>query len=161
MPTGIFTLNGKPYIEKFQVFPYIQSSVASGVLYPSQRVALPGTYIFRLKALARDVLTAGGGPRLSRPFLFRLGGSNDSTWYTGGAVPLNSTGTTQDRVLDTNIFGSGAFPNPIVPDILYQPNSQITFDIQDVSQQGPYDIHIAFIGAYLVPVADNSVVGST
>lgn len=157
MNTGIVTVGGTQYYERPQNFPLWLSGVTSLQILTSQRVALPSTYMFRLKALARDVLvaTAGVYARASRPFLFRLGGASDSTWYTGGAVNTNTTGVTTDRVLDTNMFGTGQFPYPVVPDILYPGGSQISFEVQDVSNNGPYDIHFAFIGAYLIPINSN------
>ena len=169
MNTGIFTFNGQQYVEKPQIFPIWLQNVANNQVLLNQQVATPGTYMFRLKSLARDVIVyAGGsslngvGSRASRPFLFRLGGTSDTSWYYGGAVPLNTSGVQTDRVLDTNCFGSGQFPFPLIPDILYPAGSNITFEVQDVANNGNYDIHFAFSGAYLVPLdtATNSLIGS-
>lgn len=162
MNAGIVTVAGQSYIERFQVFPIWLQGVASNALLQNQRVALPGQYMFRLKTLARDVLVLTNGVyvRASRPFLFRLGSASDASWYTGGAVSLNTSGNATDRVLDTNMFGTGQFPKAVVPDILYPAGGQITFEVQDVSQNGPYDIHFAFEGSYLVPVSNGSVVGA-
>lgn len=159
MNTGIQTINGNEYIEKVQIFPIWLQNVASNALLLNQQVATPGNYMFRLKALTR--LTIVAGVPTVRPFLFRLGGTSDTSWFTGGAVPLNTSGVQTDRVLDSNIFGTGQFPFPLIPDILFPAGSNITFEIQDVSNNGPYDIHLAFHGTYLVPInsSTNSFVG--
>ena len=165
---GIIQIGGTNYVERVQVFPVWLQNVASNALLTGQRIAIPGQYMFRLKALSRDVITyAGGtsgngiGSRASRPFMFRLGGSNDSSWFYGGAVPINTSGTMTDRVLDTNVFGNGQFPFPLAPSIVYPAGSQISFEVQDVSGNGNYDIHFGFIGAYLLPVdSTGNVLGS-
>lgn len=164
MNTGIFTINGTQYIEKVQIFPIWLQGITSNQLLLNQQVATPGNYMFRLKALTRLTLVATSGifaPTV-RPFLFRLGGTSDTSWYTGGAVPLNTSGVQTDRVLDTNMFGTGQFPFPLIPDILFPAGSNITFEVQDVSNNGPYDLHLAFHGTYLIPINSNtnSYVGS-
>lgn len=150
MNSGIISVNGQQYVERFQVFPSIVTVATNGQLQPNLIVALPGSWPFRLKMLTRDVIV--NGARASRPFLFRLGSSDGTSWYMGGQNPGASSGTFNNRVLDTNVFGTGQFPYPIVPDILYPTSSQITFDVEDVSQQAPYTIYFAFHGTYLVPV---------
>ena len=163
MNTGVFTINGTQYIEKVQIFPIWQKDITSNQLLLNQQVATPGNYMFRLKALTRlTVVYAGGssgngvGTPTVRPFLFRLGGTSDTSWYTGGAVPLNTSGVQTDRVLDSNMFGTGQFPFPIIPDILFPAGSNITYEVQDVSNNGNYDLHLAFHGTYLVPVNANA-----
>lgn len=155
---GIISIGTTNYVERVQVFPCWLQNVATAALLVNQRVAIPGQYMFRLKALVRDTIVyAGGtsgngiGTRTARPFLFRLGGSNDSSWFYGGSVPINTSGVMTDRVLDTNCFGNGQFAFPLAPTIIYPAGSQISFEVQDVSNNGNYDIHFGFIGAYLVP----------
>lgn len=159
MTTGVFQIAGNNYIEKVQIFPIWLQNIASNALLLNQQVATPGNYMFRLKALTR--LTVVGGVPTVRPFLFRLGGTSDTSWFTGGAVPLNTSGVQTDRILDSNMFGTGQFPFPLIPDILFPAGSNITFEVQDISNNGPYDLHLAFHGTYLVPLdsSTNTLLG--
>lgn len=152
--TGITTVNGTSYIPRPQYFPQIINVTSDGQVLMQQRVALPGNWLFRLKALTRLTLVSNA-PSV-RNFLFKLGSSDGPTIYTGGQVQGNSTGAVSpggsiDRVLDTLIFGDGRFPFVLSPDVLYSPNAQINYEIEDVSNDAPYTIYLNFIGEYLIP----------
>jgi hypothetical protein len=56
-------------------------------------------------------------------------------------------------VLDSLIMGTGQFPFPLVPDVLYEKGSQIMYEIEDISNSAPYVIYIAYIGADLIPLS--------
>lgn len=142
---GRITINGKDYIERFQVFPFEVTITTGLAVLTQQRIALPGVANFILKALTRVIIKNGAVDY--KPFRFRLGNSDGGTWYTAGGL-----GATTDRVMDSLIFGSGQFPFPLIPPIFYSANSSINFEIEDVSNSVPYTIVLGFHGSYLLPV---------
>lgn len=142
--------DGSQYIERPHIYPSIITVTANLQVQTGLRVSLPGAYRFRLKALTRATVVAG--VVTPRAFLFKLGNTDGNTLYTGGSVPTNSSGTTTDRVLDSLILGTGQFPFPLVPDVLFERNSQIMFEVEDVSNSAPYTIYFGFIGADLIPL---------
>jgi len=101
---------------------------------------------FRLKALTRHVLAGSPPAPAIRPFRFRLGNSDGSNYYISGGV-----GGTTDLVIDSNVFGTGQFPYPIVPAIFYGASASIRFQVEDLSATFPYTIYFGFHGAYLIP----------
>src|SRR5579885_3286787 len=117
MNSGIIQIGNQSYVERYQCFPSIIQVTTNFQVQTGLIVSLPGSWPFRLKMLSRDVIS--GGVRVSRPFLFRLGSSDGTSWYMGGQNPGSSSGTFSNRVLDTNVFGTGQFPYPVIPDILY------------------------------------------
>lgn len=141
---GAVTINGKNYIEREQTFPLEVAVTVNGSIQSGQ-VVLPGVADFWLKALIRDTTVAGASS--ARRFRFRLGNTDGSTWYSAGGV-----GGTTDRVLDTNLFGTGQFPKIVVPHIFYSASAGIKWEIEDISQNQPYTVVIAFEGSYLLPI---------
>jgi hypothetical protein len=143
--------DGSQYIERPHIYPAIITVSTNLQVQTGLRVSLPGSYRFRLKALARATVVAG--VVTPRAFLFRLGNADGNTLYTGGAVPNSTSGAVTDRVLDSLIMGTGQFPFPLVPDVLYEKGSQIMYEIEDISNSAPYVIYIAYIGADLIPLS--------
>lgn len=141
---GAVTINGKNYIEREQTFPLEVAVTVNGSIQSGQ-VVLPGVADFWLKALIRDTVVTGASA--ARRFRFRLGNTDGSTWYSAGGI-----GGTTDRVLDINLFGTGQFPKIVVPHIFYSSSAGIKWEIEDVSQNQPYTVIIAFEGSYLLPV---------
>jgi hypothetical protein len=146
MQYGTVTIDNQQYLERAQIFPYnVDITLANQVLV-QQRVTLPGVANFLLKGLTREVTQAGIS--VARRFKFRLGNSDGTTWYIAGGI-----GSPTDRAVDTLCFGTGQFPYPIIPGILYGAGASIQFEIEDISAQPTYTINFAFHGAYLIPVA--------
>jgi hypothetical protein len=143
--------DGSQYIERPHIYPAIITVSTNLQVQTGLRVSLPGSYRFRLKALARATVVAG--VVTPRAFLFRLCNADGNTLYTGGAVPNSTSGAVTDRVLDSLIMGTGQFPFPLVPDVLYEKGSQIMYEIEDISNSAPYVIYIAYIGADLIPLS--------
>lgn len=147
---GVVTIDGKNYLERWQVLPFEQRIITNGQVVNPLKVSLPGAYDFRLKAITRDeVITATGAP-VSNRFKVRFGNTDGAIWYSQGGV-----GGTTDRVLDTLICGSAAFPYVVIPELYYSKNSAIMMEIEDVSlaaTANPYTIYFAFHGSYLIPV---------
>lgn len=143
---GIIQIEGKSYLERWQVIPFQQAITVSGQIINPIKIALPGTYDFRLKAITRDSIAADGSS-VDRRFLVRFGNSDGAIWYSQAGI-----GGTTDRVLDSLICGSAAFPYVVIPELYYGKNSAIAMEIQDVSLTVPYTINFAFHGSYLIPV---------
>jgi hypothetical protein len=142
---GVVSIDGKQYLERWQVMPF-ELSVTVGLSSTGPiKVPLPGVYDFRLKGLTRAVLAAGA--LVSRPFRCRIGNTDGAIWYSQGGL-----GGATDKVLDSNMFGNGQFPYPIIPALYYGKNASIMLDIDDLSNSVPYTIVFAFHGAYLIPV---------
>ena len=146
---GVVTIDGQQYIERAQIFPTNVNVATNLQVLAQQRVTLPGVANFLLKGLTREVTVNGASS--ARRFKFRLGNSDGTTWYFSGGL-----GATSDRVVDTLCFGTGQFPFPLIPPIPYSAGANILFEIEDVSNQAPYVINIAFHGSYLIPVAGAS-----
>lgn len=142
---GIVNINGQKYVERAQVFPDQLNVVGALALVPNLRVVLPGVAKFMLKGLARTIIAANAVA--ARPFLWRFGNTDGGLWYSSAGL-----GGASDMVVDTNIFGSGQFPFPLVPHILYEPSANINYEFQDLSNNVPYVVHFAFYGSYLIPV---------
>lgn len=145
MQYGVVTIDGQDYIERAQVFPLDLQVTTAFQIFMGQRLTLPGVANFLLKGLTREITVNGASD--SRRFKFRLGNSDGSTWYMAGGI-----GSTTDRVLDTNCFGTGQFPWPLIPPIPYSAGANILFEVEDVSGSPPYTISFAFHGSYLIPV---------
>ena len=143
--------DGSQYIERPHIYPAIITVSTNLQVQTGLRVSLPGSFRFRLKALARATIVAG--VVTPKAFLFKIGNTDGNTLYTGGAVPNSSSGTITDRVLDSLCMGTGQFPFPLVPDVMFEKNSQVMFEIEDISNSAPYLIYLAFIGADLVPLS--------
>ncbi len=142
---GIVKIGGVSYVEREQVFPEQLNVTVGLAAINNQRLVLPGVAKFMLKGLAREIIAANAVA--ARPFLWRFGNTDGGLWYSSAGI-----GGASDLVIDTNIFGSGQFPFPIVPHILYEPSANINYDFQDLSNNVPYVVHFAFYGSYLIPV---------
>jgi hypothetical protein len=154
MQFGVVTIDGQQYVERLQIFPLDLTIDQNFRVFTQQRVSLPGVANFLLKGLTRDVTINGVSQQ--RRFKFRLGNSDGNTWYFSGGL-----GAPSERVLDTNCFGTGQFPYPIVPPIAYSAGANIQFEVEDVSGQAPYIISFAFHGAYLIPVGSAAAPSGT
>ena len=144
---GTITVNGKNYIKRPQIFPFVKAAFSSNgtAVDTSSRLVLPGIYDFMLFYLTRDTIVSGAST--VRRFLFRFGNSDGAVWYQQAG-----NGGTQDRVLDNLIFGNAQFPYALPAPIVYGASSNIMMEFQDISNQGgTYDIQLAFHGVYLVP----------
>ena len=143
MSYGLIEIDGKAYVERWQLFNK-RVTVTAALSLNNATLTLPGVANWWLKGLTRETVVSGASA--ARRFLFRLGNSDGSTWYNSGGV----TGA-DDRTLDTLMFGDGRFPVPIIPAIFYGENASINMEIQDVSNNVPYDIYFTFHGSYLIP----------
>ncbi len=145
---GVITINGKQYMERPQYFPQDVNITVNGQTLLAQRLVLPGVAPFRLKQLNRTIIKANAVVTNGTcPFKFKFGTSEGGVWYSQAGV-----GGTNDRVVDTNIFGSSQFPGVLIPPVFYDATSSITFEIEDISNNQPYTISLVFTGAYLIPV---------
>src|SRR5438105_4239734 len=120
MSYGTVEIGGKTYMEREQNFPLIINLANNNVIRGS--LTLPGTAPFWLKCLTRE--TTVNGVSTAKRFLFRLGNSDGSTWYSSGG-----NGGTTDLVIDTLFFGSGQFPFVLNPYIFYGASSSINYNI--------------------------------
>lgn len=145
VPT-IVEIDGRRYVPRPVDIPVEFTVTTALALYQNQRVILPGIAKFMLLALSRDTIVAGAS--VARRFKFRYGLSDGGVQFTQAGV-----GATNDRVIDSNLFGTGAFPRPIIPGIIFDASSTIMFEIEDVSNNVPYTIHIDFIGQWLIPTS--------
>lgn len=135
-------LGNTTYVARYQEFPYEMTMTVAGQTALNQRLVLPGIAPFYLQALKRVCIN--GGAVVDRRFKFRFGNTDGGIWYAQAGV-----GGTNDRIVDTLIFGNGQFPKVINPGILYQPSASITMEIEDISLVVPYTISLSFEGAYL------------
>lgn len=142
---GIVKIGGVSYVERPQVFPEQLNVTVALARINNQNLVLPGVAKFMLKGLARQVIAANA-PAV-RAFLWRFGNTDGGLWYSSAG-----TAGASDMVIDTNIFGSGQFPFPLVPHILYEPTANINYEFEDLSNTVPYVVHFAFYGSYLIPV---------
>lgn len=143
---GSIEIEGRQYQMRQQTFNEVVNITANGQILANNQMQLPGVADFLLLGLTRGVIKDNLLDNTVR-FLFRLGNTDGNIWY-------NSAGNvgTNNRILDTLTFGDGRFPYPISPGIFYGASSAIPYEIQDISQNQPYVIHIGFQGAYLVPM---------
>ncbi len=142
---GMIEINGKKYIERQQTFQATVSVTSAGQQILNQSLVLPGVADFLLKARVRTVVNAAGTQAYNL-FQYREGNTDGGVWYMAAG-----TGSTNDKVLDPLVFGTGAFPFPIVPPVFYSKTASIMYDIIDVSLTVPYTIYIGWIGSYLIP----------
>jgi hypothetical protein len=143
---GMIEINGKRYIKRPQIFPAEVTITSSLQILANQRVVLPGVADFMLEGLTR-LVTVAGAPVVNRPFKFKLGNTDGSVWYMAAG-----NGGTNDRVVDSLVFGNGAFPFPLTPSLMYGKNASILFDVEDISNTNGQTIYFGFIGSYLIPV---------
>jgi hypothetical protein len=141
---GMIEIDGKQYIERYQCFPLDLTVTSNLQIFTQQRIVLPGVAPFLLKALTRDTIVAGAST--VRRFKFKLGNTDGNVWYSGAGV-----GGTNDRVVDSLIFGDGRFPFPLIPHIFYGSTASIIFEVEDISSGAPYTISFGFHGSYLIP----------
>jgi len=145
---GIVTINGKNYMERPQYFPQDITVSSNGQVLLSQRLVLPGVAPFRLKQLNRTTIKSNAVvTNGSCPFKFKFGTTEGGVWFAQAGA-----GGTNDRVVDSNIFGTSQFPGTLCPPIYYDATSSITFEIEDISNNSPYTIALVWTGAYLIPV---------
>jgi hypothetical protein len=140
---GLVTIDGKNYVERWQLFNK-KITVTTGLSLQNATLTLPGVANWWLKGLTRETIASNVSAQ--RRFLFRLGNSDGSTWYNAGGV----TGA-DSRTMDTLMFGDGRFPVPVIPAIFYGENAGILMEIEDLSNSVPYDIYFTFHGSYLIP----------
>ena len=144
---GMVNIDGQNYVERFVALPHDEVITAANVVLTGRRLVLPGVAPFVLKGIARESIAAG--VIVARRFRFKFGNTDGGTWYS-----MSGIGGLNDRVVDTMIFGSGQFPFPIVPNIMYGSQASITYEIEDMAAAAvPYTIHMTFYGAFLIPVA--------
>ena len=142
---GQVTINGVTYQERYQCFPVDVNITGALQVLLNQRVTLPGIAPFRLKALTRMTLVNGAAS--AQAFKFRFGNTEGGTWYCGAPI-----GGTDDRVVDSLIFGDGKLPFPVIPSIIFDTNAAIMYEIEDISGTASYTISMAFHGTFLFPV---------
>lgn len=143
---GYIVINGQRYTERFAVYP-ARVNVTSGLGIVTDRVVLNGTAPFLLKALNRSVIAANADVTANRRFAFKFGNSDGGIFYT--QLGLNQS---NDRVVDTLMFGDGKMPGFIIPAIPYTANGSINYELEDLSNVVPYTVHLAFMGSILIPV---------
>lgn len=144
----VVTVNGVQYTERPQFFTQDIPITVNGQILLSQRLVFPGTAPFRLKQLNRTVIKSNAVVTNGAcPFKFKFGTTQGGLWFTSAGV-----GGTNDRVVDTNLFGSAQFPGMILPPIIYDSTSSFTYEVEDLSNNQPYTISLVLSGAYLIPV---------
>jgi len=143
---GLIEINGKKYIKRPQFFPTEVTIASNNQVLANQRVVFPGVADFMLEALTRVVIVSGA-PVTNRPFKFKLGNTDGSVWYMSAG-----NGGTNDRVVDSLIFGNGSFPFPLTPSLMFGKNASLLFDVEDISGTNGQTIHFGFLGSYLIPV---------
>lgn len=147
---GVITLDGKTYIERPQLFGVTVDIPAPLTILTNQRLTMPGEATFLLKGLSRDVTQPGTPDSKSEIFRFRIYNSEGTgTYFTGGV------GIFDDRIFNVLCMGSGQFPYPLIPPIPVQSTGSLIYEIEDVFFRSagdyPYQIHLGFHGAYLIP----------
>lgn len=151
MSVGVRRIGQQYYLEEYRSF-----NLVVPITVASQRIEtglkLPGAAPFILKFQTRATVDATGS-LVERRFLARFGNSAGDKWYTEAGI----NGTTE-LTLDTLIFGSGSFPYPIFPHIVFDHSATIKLEFVDISTVVPYDIYLSFIGAYLLPIASEEVI---
>lgn len=145
---GMIEVNGKKYIERQITFNTTVSVTVAGQQILNQSLVLPGVADFLLKSRVRAVVNAAGAQAYNL-FRYREGNTDGGVWYMSAG-----TGNTNDRILDPLVFGTGAFPFPVVPGVFFNKSASIMYDIEDVSLTVPYTIHLGWIGSYLIPTAN-------
>ena len=142
---GMIEINGKKYVERQQTFGATISVTVSGQLLLNQSLVLPGVADFLLKSRTCSLVN-NAGTQVYNLFRYREGNTDGGVWYMSAG-----TGSTNDRILSPLVFGTGAFPFPVVPGVFYNKSASINYDIEDVSLTVPYTIYIGWIGSYLIP----------
>lgn len=141
--SNTITLGNQTFITRYQEFPFEQAITVNNQTLLNQRLVLPGVAPFMLTELKR--ITINGGAEVSRRFKFRFGNTDGGLWYAQAGV-----GGSNDRIVDTLIFGNAQFPKVISPGIVYQPSASIMMEIEDISGNAPYTISMSFGGWYLL-----------
>lgn len=144
---SVLEINGKKYVERAISFQATVSVTSAGQQILNQSLVLPGVADFLLKARVRSVVNAAGTLAFNL-FTYREGNTDGGVWYMSAG-----TGSTNDKILDPLVFGTGAFPFPVVPPVFFSKTASIMYDIIDVSQTVPYTIYLGWLGSYLIPVA--------
>lgn len=147
---GMITLDGRPYIERHQLFVAEHRIDVPFQQLTSLRLTMPGHANFLLKGLSRDITQPGLPSSQDEIFRFRIWNSEGTTWFFTGGL-----GIFDDFVVSPLCFGSGQFPAFLIPPIPIQSNGSLIYDIvdeglRDISKY-PYVIHLAFHGVYLLP----------
>lgn len=144
---GQVEINGKTYTKRHQVIPLVVQITTQATV--PLNLTLPGIAMFMLRGLTREVIATVSAvvtPVVDRRFLFRLGNSDGSIWYSQAGV-----GGTTDAVVDTLMFGNGQFPYVLDPFIPFNESASIRLEITDITNVLPYTIYFAFQGAWLLP----------
>jgi hypothetical protein len=152
-PYGVVTLDGRDYIERFQLFVVeIEIREQKQVLL-NQRLTLPGVANFLLKGLCQHVDKPRFGVNEFDLYRFRLVNTEGSVWYFSGGM-----GIFDDRALSWNCFGTGQFPYPLVPPVPVQASGSLIYEVEDLGNRlflyYPYFIRLGFVGAYLIPAGE-------
>lgn len=144
---NFYIWQGKKYFKKWYIYRQRQEVTSANQYITDGVIALLGNNPFVLSTLSRTVVSSTGLELTTFRFLFRLGTTRNTEWYSSGGV-----GSTQDEVIDTCIFGAnGSFPKIIRPNIVFEPNGAITYTVRDLGQGAtPYSIHMAFEGWLLL-----------
>lgn len=139
---NIITIKGRNYVARYVELPFEQA-ISSGLqLVPNARLVMPGVAPFLLRGLKGTTLV--GGVVTARAFKFRFGNTDGGIWYAQAGQ-----GGTNDRILNSLIFGTGQFPKVIDPPIIFQPSASIPMEFEDVSNNAPYTISLSFEGCWL------------
>ena len=142
---GTVEIGGKTYIKRPQFFTAQQTISSNNQVITGASVVLPGVADFLLEALTR-IVTVAGAPVTTRPFRFKLGNSDGAVWYMSGG-----NGATNDRIVDSLIFGNGQFPFMLTPCLAYSRTGAINYEVEDISGTNGQTIYFGFIGSYLIP----------
>jgi hypothetical protein len=140
MSWGVIQYNGKQYLEKFHQYTAAVALTALQVLL-NQRVVMQGEGDFLLK----DIRAYTSQATALNSFRIRLGNS-DGTWYTQGGV-----GGTSDRVIGSLLCGDAQFPGLVIPYIQFSRTGAITFDIEELANNGANTVNFAFTGSIILP----------
>lgn len=141
LPYGVITLDGKQYLERYQVFVMDVTIPVQNAAFVNQQFTLPGVAPFLLKGLTRDITEPGNPNSVDEIFLFRLQNG------IGGLAIFD------DRVVSNLCFGSAQFPFPLIPPVKIEATGSLIFDVIDLGFRAapnyPYIVHLAFQGTYL------------
>jgi hypothetical protein len=150
---GQVTIDGIQYIERPQTFVAEHVISVPNQLLTNQRLSLPGVADFLMKGLGRDFTIPNSPISHNRVFRFRIVNSEGTTWFWTGGL-----GIFDDRVFDSLCFGNAQFPFPLIPPVPVHASGNLVYEIEDIGllppgpPDYPYTLHLAFYGAYLIPV---------
>ena len=151
------TINKQQYTERLQVFG-ATVTVSAPYQITLGRLILPGVNNFLLKGLTAEALLnldpypgePGAIPNPNGlPWKFKLGNSESGIWYFSGGI-----GASDERVIDSSVFGTGQYPYPLIQPILFSAGASILYEVEDAAGLPvgfTYTIFMGFHGSYLTP----------